>query len=174
MCMKEGRNDQPAKNLSVPTFEPVLAIAINHDHEYSDLNHDQAPPIHSQLPQSLRELHIDFGNDVRWREFPHNTDEEKESLHQKETFALLYGLAPAKATCFPELFQLHLWHDEITFSNCRYFQPYLFPSNNGSTRRFVETLKESDIDVFFNGINGFKFLEIDENRRVTDRHGNYL
>lgn len=125
-------------------------------------NHNIAPPIHTQLPESLQQLHIEVGSEFWWRIWEEDEPPDEPPLYARELVALLSGLAEAKTKCFPELHKLHIWHED--YDN-RYFaqaQPCYFPPVCDQIREFVALLEKSNINVFFNGVRGITVMESDE------------
>lgn len=124
-------------------------------------DYDVAPPIHTQLPKSLQELHIDVESLFYWRYEERVADgmQDEPYPHARELLASLSGLADAKADCFPELHRLHIWHHEYSAQYPLDNQWDFFPLVCDGTRDFVELLREKDIDVYFNGFSGTDLLD---------------
>lgn len=117
---------------------------------------------HTRLPESLQELHIEVGSDFYWRDWEEDEPQGEPHLYARELVALLSGLAEAKAKCFPELQELHVWHEDYGDGLPPNVQLLYFPLVCDHTRNFVALLEGSHINVFFSGISGVTVIESDE------------
>ncbi|KAF1356339.1 hypothetical protein BDV97DRAFT_341576 [Delphinella strobiligena] len=136
-----------------------LFIQLSDDSRNADLDLDVAPAIHTQLPESLQELHIGAGSVFWWRIWEEDEPQDDPPLYERELIALLSGLAETKARCFPELHELHIWHEDYVDRYSAQEQPCCFPPVCDEFRDFVALLQESNINVFFNGVRGITVMD---------------
>jgi hypothetical protein len=130
------------------------------DLEFHDLQGvvDTAPPIETQLPDTLESLHISIGENFCWI---HDTDAagegnsnhlpERPSENAKELFILLSGLATPER--FPNLHELWLYSEDYEHhaSAPEFRRRQDYPLECDHTRMFVDLLDQRDIKLYFDG-----------------------
>ena len=140
------------------------------DFEFHDLQGiDTAPPIETQLPDTLEALHISIGESFGWiydtdaaEEGDSNHLPERPSENAKELFVLLSGLVTLER--FPNLHELWLYTEDYehhaSAPESRRRQDY--PLDCEHTRIFIGLREQMDIDVYF---DGYRWSELEVRMR---------
>lgn len=140
------------------------------DFEFHDLQGvDTAPPIETQLPDTLEALHISIGESFGWiydtdaaEEGDSNHLPERPSENAKELFVLLSGLVTLER--FPNLHELWLYTEDYEHhaSAPEFRRRQDYPLECDHTRMFVDLLEQRDIKVYF---DGYRWSELEVRMR---------